>query len=275
MTEPEISVTALEEPRDLQQDSAPLVDEWKPGQLHIIGPLVVPGHPPRRVRVYLPVSFSPTEPRFGLYMFDGQNLFDDFPSFAGGWKLNETIERLERDCSRVPIAIGIDHGNEARIQELSPFDIEQGPSTINSLLDWIADTLAPRLQAELPLVPGPIGAVIGGSSMGGIASLYAHFHRRDAFGGVLAMSPSLWLADGEMVHWIAQQEKPEVSRVYIDCGVREGKGKILPLVAAVAADLTERGWDNDQLMFRPDMRGAHNERSWQRRLPKALRFFYR
>src|SRR5579863_6989097 len=100
MTEPAISVTTQDEPRDLLLDTAPLVDEWKPGQLHIIGPLAVPGHVPRRIRVYLPSSFVPGEPRFGLYMFDGQNLFEDYPSYAGGWKLHDAIERLERSCTR-------------------------------------------------------------------------------------------------------------------------------------------------------------------------------
>jgi hypothetical protein len=43
----------------------------------------------------------------------------------------------------------------------------------------------------------------------------------------------------------------------------------------MTAHLAGRGYDDDRLMFRPDSRGAHNEASWRRRLPKALRFLYR
>jgi hypothetical protein len=49
----------------------------------------------------------------------------------------------------------------------------------------------------------------------------------------------------------------------------------MPVVAAMAAHLAGRDYDDDRLMFRPDAKGAHNEASWRRRLPKALRFLYR
>jgi enterochelin esterase-like enzyme len=254
----------------------PLAADWRPGQIHLLGPLEVPGLAARTVRVYLPSTFSPETPRFALYMFDGQNVFDDPPSFSGGWHLHRAVERLARGSRRpAPVVIGIDHGGEARLHELSPFPVADQPGRIDVLLDWLTGSLMPRLAAELPLLGGPLGAVAGGSSMGGLAALYTHFRHPKAFGGALCMSPSLWLGDGEILRWVAAQPAPEVSRLYLDCGAREGRGMVMPLVAALAAQLAERGWDHDHLMFRPDMRGAHNERSWRRRLPKALRFFYR
>ncbi|HVT59404.1 MAG TPA: alpha/beta hydrolase-fold protein [Thermoanaerobaculia bacterium] len=258
--------------------AAPLAGEWHPGKIHILGPLAVPGLADRNVRVYLPSTFTPRVPRFALYMFDGQNLFDDQPSFAGGWHLHAAIERLAKGCPLAPIAIGIDHGHELRLRELSPFPVAEGHgggAGLDLLLDWMTGTLMPLLAGELPLISGPVGAVAGGSSMGGLAALYAHFRHPDAFGGALAMSPSLWIADGEILRWVAGQPTPEVSRIYLDCGAREGRGMVLPLVAAMAAHLGNRGYDRDRLLFRPDPRGAHNESSWRRRLLRALRFFYR
>jgi enterochelin esterase-like enzyme len=248
---------------------------WRPGALHRLGPFAVPGLSPRRARVYLPSTFGREVPRFVLLLFDGQNVFEDAPSFAGGWHVHDAVERLARGRRLAPIVVGVDHGGEHRLSELSPFPVAGQPGHAGLLLDWLAGGLLPRLRAELPLVDGPIGAVAGGSSMGGLAAVHAHFRRPDVFGGALAMSPSFWVADDEIVRWIAGQPTPEVSRIYLDCGVREGKGTVLAQVAALAADLTARGYDPDHLMFRPDPRGAHNERSWRRRLPKALRFFYR
>ena len=271
-TEPVAAVVA---PRDLAHDTDPLAPAWKPGQLHLIGPLAVPFHTPRLVRIYLPSTFGPELRRPLLVMFDGQNMFEDLPSYAGGWHLDRAVERLATGPRVAPIAIGIDHGGETRIQELSPFNYEDEPGRLDSFLEWIVGTLLPRLGEELPLVTGALGTIAGGSSMGGLAALYTHLHYPEAFGGALAMSPSLWLSDGEIQRWIPRQPRPDVSRIYLDCGVREGRGRILPLVAAVAASLADRGWDEQHLMFRPDMRGAHNERSWRRRLPKALRFLYR
>src|SRR5262249_1342947 len=128
---------------------------------------------------------------------------------------------------------------------------------------------------ELALVPGPFGSVIGGSSMGGLAATYAHFAHPETFGGALVMSPSYWLGEGAIVRWVAERPRPPVSRIYLDCGLREGRWTVLRLVTEMADPLPARGYGCDDLMFRPDAKGAHNERSWRRRLPKALRYFYR
>jgi predicted alpha/beta superfamily hydrolase len=266
-------IAAVDTPAPL--DDAWPTPEWRPGQIHLLGPLAVPGHTPRLVRVYLPSTFSAERPHFALYMFDGQNVFDDPPSFAGGWHLHESIERLARTGRPAPVVIGIDHGGPKRIDELSPFAFQDSAGELDSLLDWLVASLMPRLGAELPLVPGPMGAVVGGSSMGGLAAFYAHFHLPGSFGGAIVMSPSFWVHDGAILGWLAAQATPEVSRIYLDCGVREGRGSVLPQVAAVAALLTERGYDESRLLFRPDPRGAHSEASWRRRLPRALRFIYR
>lgn len=265
---PDLKATAL-------PDDAPLTADWRPGQIHLLGPLEVPGHEPRLVRVYLPSTFTPEAPRFTLYMFDGQNVFDDAPSFSGGWYLHKAIERLARTRRPAPVVVGIDHGGPRRIDELSPFEMAGSAGRLGVLLDWMADSLRPRLAAELPLIDGPVGAVVGGSSMGGLAALFAHWRMPECFGGALAMSPSLWIGDGELLRWIETQPVPEVSRIYVDCGVREGRGTVLPQVAALAAHLATRGYDPDHLMFRADARGAHSEASWKRRLPRALRYFYR
>ena len=123
--------------------------------------------------------------------------------------------------------------------------------------------------------PEVVGAAVGGSSMGGLAALYAHFARPEEFGGALSMSPSLHVGRNAIFAWLAAQPTPPLSRVYLDCGVREGRGMLLPLAARVAAQLTARGYDTDRLRFRADPRGTHSEKCWRRRTPSALRFLYR
>jgi hypothetical protein len=65
-----------------------------------------------------------------------------------------------------------------------------------------------------------------------------------------------------------------VSRIYLDGGAREDKGRLIPLVKGIVQHLAERGYDSDRLMWRADSKGAHSEASWRRRLPRALRFLY-
>lgn len=65
----------------------------EPGRIHLLGPFDVPGLPPRRhVRAYVPTRARASS-RPLLFLFDGQNAFDDAPSFAGGWHAHLAVER--------------------------------------------------------------------------------------------------------------------------------------------------------------------------------------
>ncbi len=244
------------------------------GEVNLLGPFEVPGLAPRLVRVYLPRDYTPERPSFALWLFDGQNVFDDAPAFAGGWHLHAAVERLARTGRTVPVVIAIDHSGAGRIHELSPFEIHDKPGQAPLLLDWITGTLMPALTAELNLIPGPLGSLIGGSSMGGLCSFWSHFHYPHAFGGALAMSPSFWVADRAIFEDMAGQPTPAVTRIYLDAGGREDRGRLVPMVTTMATHLARRGYDGDRLMWRPDAKGRHDEVSWRRRLPKALRFLY-
>lgn len=264
-------------PPTVQEGLPGLLSSLRTGEVNVLGPFAVPGFAARHLRIYLPRGYSPDQEggNFALWMFDGQNIFGDEGSFSGGWHLHGAVERMARPGRQLPVIIGIDHGHAERIRELSPFDWEGEPGQSAAFLDWITGTLMPILGAALRLKEGAVGAVAGGSSMGGLAALWSHFHYPHAFGGALAMSPSIWLADRALFADLQKQPDPLLSRIYLDMGGREDKGRMLPLAAALAEDLKNRGWDADRLLWRPDAKGGHNEASWRRRLPKALRFLYR
>jgi predicted alpha/beta superfamily hydrolase len=230
------------------------------------------GRGERAVRVYVPGGPAPEAGRPLLVLFDGQNVFDDAPSFAGGWHAHQAVERLG---ARAPVVVGVDHGGEARLDELSPFAARMSRGEAAAFVGWVADEVVPAVRRGRHLAPGPGAVVIGGSSMGGLAALFAHLARRDAFGGgALCMSPSFWVADRAVVGLVGRAEPAPGARVYLDAGAVEGRGHLGPLVHAVADRLRERGYDGDRLRVRVDPRGDHHERSWRRRLPAALRFFF-
>ncbi|NUP13685.1 MAG: alpha/beta hydrolase [Polyangiaceae bacterium] len=236
----------------------------------ITGPFeIVPGVPPKRhVRIYRPRRV-PSHDRPVLLLFDGQNVFDDEPSFAGGWHAHRAVERLAKTVPP-PIVIGIDHGNEHRISELSPFDFGRVHGSFDGFLDWIAGWLLPKLRREHRLTSDPRRTIIGGSSMGGLASLYAALKRPDVFGGTISMSPSLWVARGALLRFAAKRAPAPGSRIYLDAGGREGEGRML--AAAEKMALTLRASGRAEIMFRADPRGQHREIDWRRRLLPALRF---
>ena len=50
-------------------------------------------------------------------MHDAQNLFDKSTAYAGEWNVDETLDSINANV----IIIGIEHGNERRLDELTPF----------------------------------------------------------------------------------------------------------------------------------------------------------
>lgn len=224
----------------------------------------------RHARVWLPRGYGTHEKHPLVLLFDGQNVFHDHGSFSGGWHAHATADRLAAVTRAAPIIVGLDHGNEHRIVELSPFASRFGEGRFETLLGWVADHLVPILRTKYRVSSEPRDVLVGGSSMGGLAAFYAHLRRPDVFGGAIAMSPSLWLGGGALYDFVRAQSKPWATRIYLDAGAREGR--MADATRSMADELSARGWSRDELLHVHDPRGGHNERSWKRRLPRALRF---
>jgi predicted alpha/beta superfamily hydrolase len=237
--------------------------------VHVTGPYeIVPGFPPKRhVRIYVPRR-APARDRPFVLLFDGQNVFDDAPSFAGGWRAHRSIERLSKSVEP-PVIIGVDHGHEHRIAELSPFDFGPHRGDAERFLHWISSWLLPKLRREHHLTHDPRRAFVGGSSMGGLASLYAALRLPDVFGGALSMSPSLFVGRGAIFDWVKQHGAPRGSRIYLDAGAHEAGGRMLASAERMAQLLGKTG---AELRFRPDPHGHHREASWRRRFLPAVRY---
>ncbi|MEB3195926.1 MAG: alpha/beta hydrolase-fold protein [Candidatus Sericytochromatia bacterium] len=250
-----------------------------PGQLHLTRPLAVRGlRGERRCTLYLPPGYhdAPTRRYPVAYLFDGQNLFGDAGSFAGGWHLHHLLDARAAAGKLTPIVVGIHHGGAHRTEDLSPWRLGRGQEgRFEALLDWLLRELRPLIQSELRGLEGPGDTLIGGASLGGLAALYAQFKHPDVFGRALVMSPSLWVNRAGMAQLAYQARWTAEMRLYLDAGGREMGGQALRDARRMAEQLVARGLEPGvQLMWRPDRRGAHNERNWARRLPKALRFLY-
>jgi enterochelin esterase-like enzyme len=233
---------------------------------------------PRRVRAYVPAKREGDGPRPLVILFDGQNVFGDAGSFAGGWHAHRAVDRLARWKPVPPLVVAIDHGHHARVDELTPFFDGHRGGKLPAILDAIVHHLLPRLHRRFELASGPDGHTIGGASLGGLAALWIHLHRPDVFGNAIAMSPSLWFTRAKMSAFIGAQTNPFRSRIYLSAGMREGDGTIARLTRALGAQLRARGWRppkdrrDHRLVVRIDPRGRHDERAWRGRLPQALRF---
>jgi predicted alpha/beta superfamily hydrolase len=226
----------------------------------------------RPVDVYLPDGYGETRRRHPVvYLQDGQNLSDPAIAFCGNtWRLEETLRWLyERD--RHPIVVGVHNMREARLAEYSPFpDRRHGGGAGDRYVRFLIDTVKPRVDSAYRTRRDRDSTVVGGSSMGGLISLYAFFRRPSAFGHAIVMSPSIWFGGREVLRFI-ERARPTRGRVYLDVGTAEGAGTLRD-ARAVARLLRAKGFTRETLKYAEAQGHQHREVDWALRLPSALEF---
>src|SRR5262245_44761431 len=145
----------------------------------------------RTLYVHLPPSYDTAGRRYPvLYMQDGQNLFDEPLSYAGEWRVDETMAALS-DEGIEAIVVGIQNMGARRIDEYSPFRdrrLRKGGRG-DQYLSFVARTVKPLIDRDFRTLPERATTGILGSSMGGLISLYAFFACPEVFGFAGAMSP--------------------------------------------------------------------------------------
>lgn len=247
------------------------------GRLHRTKAFPVPGiKDPLPLTIYLPPGYDTTGTSYPVaYVFDGQNLFTDDGSFAGGWHLHHALNVRATMGKVIPIVVGIHHGTQ-RQEELAPWPVEEGHKARgDALLDWVVGPLATMIDEDLRVLKGPEHTMIGGSSLGGLLAMYGFFRHNEVFGKGLFMSPSLWVDEGEIFHYVAKARCGGNPKLYLDCGEQEAEGIVIKHAEWMAELLDRKGFtEGYHFMWRPDPRGHHDERSWRRRLPRALRYLY-
>lgn len=233
----------------------------------------------RDVLIYLPTSYWTSSKRYPvIYMHDGQNLFDAHTSYAGEWGVDETMEALARDDIEA-IVVGLPNLGSARISEYNPYPSPRFRNANgDSYIHFISDTLKPIVDRDYRTKPEAESTGVFGSSMGGLISLYAWLAYPRVFGLCGAMSPSLWIARSAIFDHVKHAPFNE-GRLYLDIGTRElprqfnrYANTVTDSVSMLRDQLKERGYNASRLKFVKDRGGEHNEASWARRLPAALRF---
>ena len=138
------------------------------------------------------------------------------------------------------------------------------------------DNVRPTLDYNFRTLTDPRNTLVGGSSMGGLISLYAGT-ATNVFGGVLAMSPALTRATN-FTAALWSHPKREM-RVYLDTGTAEGQVGPTP-----GGDYWEKpleGYDiflshghavNGDLLWRAGCGAVHNELACRARISDALVF---
>lgn len=230
------------------------------------------GKQTRRAYIYLPASYR-RQPRRRfpvLYMFDGHNVFFDSDATYGKcWGMREYLDKTKKDL--IVVAVECNHQGSGRLEEYAPFDFENETlGTIKSkgklYMDWLVKYLKPYIDRNYRTLPERENTLIGGSSMGGLMSLYAAVCYNHVFQRAACLSPSLWVDADQVLQMIAGAKVKNDTCIYMDYGsleIHNHEGNAAALIAATQLLLTKRV----DLTFRIVPGGTHSEASWEKQIP--------
>ena len=136
-------------------------------------------------------------------------------------------------------------------------------------MNWYIHRFKSFVDRNFRTLPDRQHTFIGGSSMGGLMSLYALMQYNDTFSRAAALSPSLWVCPEKLEGLVSRAKLEPGTVLYMDYGSREMGNH----------EGTRKGYTDmcDRLMSRgihltsrivPG--GTHSEASWEKQLPFVI-----
>jgi len=241
----------------------------------------------RDLIVYLPPDYETNKNRrFSVfYMHDGQNLFDGATSFIPGqeWRVDETAQSLINAHKIEPlIIVGIYNTGKDRVNEYTSAQDPKYKAGGNADLygRMLVEELKPFIDQTYRTKRDAAHTGLGGSSLGGLVSLYLGLKYTDVFSKLAVISPSVWWADKQIIHFVEQLPKKPATRIWLDIGTKEGRD---PAEAAKSVSdarllndtLIKKGWrPGKDLQYYEAKDAEHNERAWAARTDQILEFLF-
>ena len=241
----------------------------------------------RRLHIYLPKHYEESGERYPvMYFFDGHNLFSDEDATYGKcWGLKDFLDRWHKDM--IIVGIECSHVRNERLQEYCPY-LYRGKfwgelhGTGRATLDWMTGELKPAIDREFRTYSFREATGIGGSSMGGLMSLYGAAMHNSVFSKAACLSSSVGPGMKELLRDIAEADISPDTRIYLSWGEEEAKHArnrdLPPLITKTAQNnytlaglLNQRGCSTEVIC---QAGGRHCEADWEKQIPEFMRFLW-
>lgn len=246
-----------------------------------------PAEQNRMLHIYLPNGYDESSERYPvMYFFDGHNLFfDERATYGKSWGLKTFLDNWEKPL--IIVGMECSHEGNARLSEYSPYDrrmfgldiVGRGEQTFQ----WIIGDIKPWVDANLRTWAHREATGIGGSSMGGIMSLYGAIAHNDVFSKAACLSTGVRFTARQVNRDLTRAGLSPDTRIYLSWGehesgrMREGADPATQSPEAKAEyaliDRLDRKGINSYLYFQPD--GYHNEASWEQQNGRYLDYLWR
>ena len=260
----------------------------------------------RRIDVWLPENYTKEKKYTVLYMQDGQMLFDPATTWnKQAWEIDKTITQLIsdkkiKDC----IIVGIWNGGKVRhatyfpqkafnlLSELDKkyieeknknykTDTEKFEPNSDNYLKFLVQELKPYIDFTYSTNKDIANTIIGGSSMGGLISLYAICEYPQVFGAAICMSthwPGFSVIENNPVPKAFQNylktNLPDAKnhKIYFDYGNKTLDESYAEHQTEVDKIMISKGFSPSNWMTKFFEGDDHSEKAWNKRVHLPLEF---
>jgi len=230
--------------------------------------------------VYVPQIFRDDPNRYFpvLFLHDGQNLFDPDTSFIKGnyWRMGETADKLIASGEVEPLVIvGIYNNGEKRIGDYTPVeDRRLGGGKANAYGQMVVEELRPFISRNYRTLAGAENCGMGGSSLGGLVTIYLGMRYPEVFGKLAVLSPSVWWRERVILGFVDRLRQKTGQRIWLDIGTKEGR-RALTDARSLKRLLLKKGWRKGKDFEYHEYEGAeHSEYAWAERVGPLLKFLF-
>ena len=241
----------------------------------------------RALHIYLPDDYDSSEERYPvMYFFDGHNLFfDSDATYGKSWGLKDFLDSWQKKIMIVGIECG--HEGRERLDEYSPYSFASDfIGAVNGMGDvtmrWIIDEIKPLIDSTYRTWPHREATGIGGSSMGGLMSLYAGIRYNAVFSKAACLSSAVHPCMSELIRDLSVSAVDPDSRFYLSWGTEEAGGTHekpeddwktgTALCSRRIAELLEKHGADVSLFCQRG--GRHCEADWEKQLPVFMNYLW-
>lgn len=230
----------------------------------------------RKLHIFLPDKIKKEERFPVFYMFDGHNLFlDEDATYGKSWNLLQYFTEHNIRC--MIVGVECNHKGNQRLREFSPYSFQDDiwgnvKASGKEFLKWMTTDLKQYIDTHYPTLPDREHTYLGGSSMGGLMSVYGGSIHSDIYSKSACLSPFYDHVLKRLIRDLNKIDSLNDSTFYISFGRHEWRTK-----RALSHGVEE----NLQVMRVLTSKGAacymhcyefgyHNEASWEAEIPNFL-----
>lgn len=228
----------------------------------------------RKVWALLPHDYDTSDEVYPvLYLQDAQNLFNENATY-GNWQIDKKLAVMSDYGIGKIIIIAIEHAEKERVLEYNVGKTLLGEGQGKKYIRFVTDTLKPFVDKNFRTKPDREFTGIGGSSMGGLVSIFSGLMYPEVYGKLMIFSPSLWVIPKIKFSFLDFYD-PAETKIYLYAGGEESETMVkhvMKFKKRLRKNDPER--QNMKINLSINEEGKHNETYWSDEFPKAIEWLF-